>query len=225
MDKTTGSHQNLQKAGGCAALYVAASLLAAMAYFLLIATVPDGASSAEKLAALAASRSGQYVMTLVGYVIFGLVLVVLAAALHARTSDGAEDLMKVATPIAFIWAGLLVASGMIFNVGMESCLSLMRQAPAQAAPLWASIDLVSSGLSGNGEIVGGSWMLLASLAALRTKSLPVVLNIIGLVVVVIGISAVVPALKDLAAAFGLGQIVWCAWLGIVLLRGNREVKA
>ena len=225
MEKTTGSHQNLQKAGGYAALFMAASLLAAMAYFLLIAKAPDGALPAEKLAALAATRSGQYVMTLIVYVIFGIVLVVLAVALHGRTRDGAEALMKVATPIAFIWAGLLVASGMVFNVGMEGCLSLMRQDPLQAASLWASIDLVSSGLSGNGEVVGGSWMLLASLAALKTKSLPVVLNIIGLVVAAIGISSVVPALKDLAAAFGLGQIAWCSWLGIVLLRGNREVKA
>ena len=204
---------------------MAASLLAAMAYFLLIAKAPDGALPAEKLAALAATWSGQYVMTLIVYVIFGLVLIVLAVALHGRTRDGAEALMKVATPIAFIWAGLLVASGMVFNVGMEGCLSLMRQDPSQAASLWASIDLVSSGLSGNGEVVGGSWMLLASLAALKTKSLPVVLNIIGLVVAAIGISSIVPALKDLAAAFGLGQIAWCSWLGIVLLRGNREAKA
>ena len=225
MEKTTRSHENMQRAGGFAALYLAASLLTAMAYFLVIAKVPDGASQAEKLAALAASRSGQYAMTLVVYVIFGLVLVVLATALHGRTKDGGEALMKVATPIAFIWAGLLVASGMVFNVGMESCVSLMPSDPTQAAALWASTNLVSAGLSGNGEIVGGSWLLLVSLAALKTKSLPAVLNILGLAVAAIGISAVVPALKNLAAAFGLGQIVWCTWLGFVLLKGVRVAKA
>lgn len=225
MEKATRSHQNLQKVGGFAALYLAASLLAAMAYFLLIARVPDGASQAEKLAALAVSRSCQYAMTLVVYVIFGLVLVVLATALHGRTKDGGEALMKVATPIAFIWAGLLVASGMVFNVGMESCVSLMPSDPTQAAALWASTSLVSEGLSGNGEIVGGSWMLLVSLAALKTKSLPAALNILGLAVAAIGISAAVPALKNLAAAFGLGQVVWCTWLGFVLLKGVRGAKA
>jgi hypothetical protein len=80
-------------------------------------------------------------------------------------------------------------------------------------------------LSGNGEIVGGSWMLLVSLAALKTKSLPSALNILGLAVAAIGISAAVPALKNLAAAFGLGQIVWCTWIGFVLLKGVREAKA
>jgi hypothetical protein len=224
MEMTTRGYWNLQRTGAFAAFYVAASLLAAMAYFLLIARVPDGASPAEKLAALAASRTGQYAMTLAVYVVFGLVLVVLAAALHERNKDGGEALMKAATPIAFIWAGLLVASGMVFNVGMESCLALMQSDPAQAAALWASTNLVSSGLSGNGEIVGGSWMLLASLAALKKKSLPVALNILGLAVAAIGISSVIPALKDLAAAFGLGQIAWCSWLGIVLLHGVPEAK-
>ncbi len=213
------------KAGGAAAFYVAASMLAAMAYFLLIARIPDGASPADKLAVLAALRSGQYVMTLAVYVLFGLALVVLAAALHARLRDGADAFMKVATPVAFIWSGLLIASGMVFNVGMESCLALMRSDPAQAAALWAPVELVSSGLSGNGEVVGGSWMLLVSLAALRTKSLPVALSILGLLVAAVGILAVVPALKDLAAGFGLGQAAWCTWLGIALFKGDREVMA
>ena len=225
MEMTTRSYRNLQKAGSAAALYVAASMLAAMAYFLLIARIPDGATPAEKLAALAVLRSGQYIMTLAVYVVFGLALVVLAAALRGRIGGGADALMKVATPIAFIWSGLLIASGMVFNVGMESCLALMRSDPAQAAALWAPVELVSSGLSGNGEVVGGSWMLLVSLAALRTKSLPVALNILGLVVAAVGISSVVPALKDLAGGFGLGQAAWCTWLGIALFMGGREARA
>jgi hypothetical protein len=219
------AHQNLQKAGGFSAIYLAASMLAAMVYFLAVARVPGGASAAERLAALGASRGPQYLMTLAVYVVFGLVLVVLAAALRGRVSDGAEALVAAATPIAFIWAGLLVASGMIFNVGMESCLTLARTDPGQAAALWASTELVSTGLSGNGEIVGGSWMLLVSLAGLRSKRLPVGVNVLGLVVAAVGISAVIPALKDLAAAFGLGQIAWFVWLGIVLLKRSPEVAA
>ena len=71
---------------------------------------------------------------------------------------------------------------------------------------------MSSGLSGNGEIVGGAWMLLVSLAALKTGGLPRALNVIGLVVAGVGIVSVVPALKDLAMGFGLGQILWFTWL-------------
>jgi hypothetical protein len=214
-----------QKIGGIAALYLAAAYLAAIPYFLLIAKIPDAASPAEKLSALAASRTGQYAMTLVVYVIFGLVLVVLAAALHERARQGADGLMRVATPIAFIWAGLLIASGMIFNVGMLGSLALLPGDPAQAAALWSPIDLISAGLSGNGEIVGGCWMLLVSVAALKTKCLPVASGVLGIVVAALGIAAVVPALKDLAQVFGLGQIVWFAWIGFVLLRGGKGAKA
>jgi hypothetical protein len=225
MEMTNRSYRSLQKAGGAAAFYLAASMLIAMAYFLLIARIPDGASPAEKLATLATLRNGQYAMTLASYVVFGIALVVLAASIHARLGVGANAVMKIATPIAFIWSGLLIASGMVFNVGMESCLALMRSDPSQAAAIWTPVELVSSGLSGNGEIVGGSWMLLVSLAAMRTKRLPAALGILGIVVGAIGISSVVPALRDFAAGFGLGLTAWCTWLGVALLKGGREVKA
>lgn len=210
--------KSLQKAGGISALYLAAAYLAAMPYFLLVVNITSLVEPAQKVAALVANRSGMYILELVTYVIFGIVLVVVAAALKERLGTGAEALMKVATPIAMIWAGLLIASGMIYNVGMDPVIALHGTDPAQAASLWSSIDLVSSGLSGNGEIVGGAWMLLVSLAALKTGGLPRALNVIGLVVAGVGIVSVVPALKDLAMGFGLGQILWFTWLGVSLLK-------
>jgi hypothetical protein len=132
--------------------------------------------------------------------------------------------MKVATPIGLIWAGLLIASGMIHNVGMDPVIALHATDPSGAASLWAAVDLVSSGLSGNGEILGGSWLLLVSLAALRTRGLPKALNLLGLAVAAIGIVSVVPPIKDLAMIFGLGQIIWALWLGIALL-GRPRAKA
>jgi hypothetical protein len=126
--------------------------------------------------------------------------------------------MRVATPLALIWAGLLIASGMIYNVGIDTVIALHSKDQAQAAALWSAVDLVSSGLSGNGEIMGGLWMLLVSIAALRTGGLPKALNVLGLVVAAVALASVVPFLKDLAMVFGLGQIVWCSWLGVVLLK-------
>jgi hypothetical protein len=37
---------------------------------------------------------------------------------------------------------------------------------------------------------------------------------------VAGLLTVVPALEMMAFVFGLGQIVWFVWLGIVLLRSD-----
>jgi hypothetical protein len=214
--------KSLQKAGGISALYLAAAYLAAMPYFLLVVNITGLVEPAQKVAALVANRSGLYILELVTYVLFGIVLVVVAAALKERLGAGAEALMKVATPIAMIWAGLLIASGMIYNVGMEPVIALHGRDPAQAASLWSSIDLVSSGLSGNGEIVGATWMLLVSLAALKAGALPRALNVLGLAVAAVGIASVVPALKDLAVGFGLGQILWFSWLGVTLLKDRHE---
>jgi hypothetical protein len=67
------------------------------------------------------------------------------------------------------------------------------------------------------------WTLLVSLAAFRSSGLPKGLSILGLFVGAIGIITILPALNDFTGLFGLGQIVWFVWLGIVLLRGNQNV--
>jgi len=81
---------------------------------------------------------------------------------------------------------------------------------------------VASGLgNSNGEILGGLWTLLVSLAALRAGGLPKGLNILGLCVGAVGIISLIPGLTDLMiGVFGLSQIIWFVWLGIVLLRSN-----
>jgi hypothetical protein len=217
--------KNLKKAGGIAALYLAAAYLAAMPYFLFVMDLGSIADPVQKVAALAGHWRGLYTMTLVVYVFFGIALVVVAAALGQWLRAGGEALMRVATPIAMIWAGLLIASGMVYNVGMEPVIALFGQDQAQAASLWRAIDLLSMGLSGNGEVLGGTWMLLVSIAALRTGRLPRAHALLGLAVAAVALASVLPALKDLAKVFGIGQIVWLAWLGIVLLRRGGDESA
>jgi hypothetical protein len=40
-----------------------------------------------------------------------------------------------------------------------------------------------------------------------------------------GIITVAPALEVLRVVFGLGEIVWGVWLGIVMFRGSRSATA
>jgi len=214
--------ERLSRAGGLSALYLAAAYLAAMPYFLLVVDYPSIADPLEKTRLLLANQGSLYAMELVVYVLFGIALVVLAVALHERLKAGAEALMSIATPMALIWSGLLIASGMIFNVGIAPVSALYTTDQARAAALWSAIDTVSTGLSGNGEIVGGTWMLLASLAALKSGRLPKALAILGLGISAIALLSVLPFLKDLAIVFGLGQILWFIWLGIVMLGGSKR---
>jgi hypothetical protein len=155
------------------------------------------------------------------YVFFGVFLIILALALYDRLRSGAPALMQVATVIGIIWAGSLIASGMVLNAGIDPVVALYAQAPAQAALTWQGFEAVASGLgNGNGEILGGLWTLLVSVAALRAGGLPKGLNNLGVLVGVVGLISILPGLTDLVGVFGLSQLIWFVWLGIVLLRSN-----
>ena len=75
--------------GGLAALYLAAAYVAAMPYFLVFVKYPSVVDPVEKVALLVGNHGSMRVMYLITYVIFGIVLAVLALALYARLRDGA----------------------------------------------------------------------------------------------------------------------------------------
>jgi hypothetical protein len=89
---------------------------------------------------------------------------------------------------------------------------------------WRAIEPVAQGLGGSGgELLGGLWVLLVSVAALRTGGLPKVLNWLGVAIGAAGVLSVVPALKDVAYGFGLLEIVWFVWLGVVMVSTRARV--
>ena len=219
MDPSIGGSARQQKTGGLAALYLAAAYLVAMPFFLVVVKYPSVVDPVEKVGLLGANLDSMRVMYLITYVIFGIVLTVLALALHARLKHGAPLLAQAATAVGLLWAVALVASGMIFNAGMTAVVGLHATSPAQAVATWQAIEPVAQGLGGSGgELLGGLWVLLVSLTALRTAALPKILNWLGAAIGAAGVLSVVPALQDLKYGFGLLQIVWFVWLGIAMLR-------
>ena len=214
--------KNLQKFGGFSALYLAVAYLIGMVLFLVVLNYPSITDPAQKLALLIDKQMVIFSTNLLMYVFFGVFLIVLLLALYDRLKSGAPAIMQVATVIGIIWAGSLIASGMVSNAGIAPVVALYAKDPVQAALSWQGIESVASGLgNGNGEILGGLMTLLISLAALRTGGLPKALNIIGLFVGAAGIISIIPGLTDLlTGVFGASQIIWFIWLGIVLLRKN-----
>jgi hypothetical protein len=218
-NSSVGGSVRQQKVGGLAALYLAAAFVAAMPYFLVFVKSPSVVDPAKKVALLVGNHASMRVMYLITYVFFGIVLAVLALALYARLRDGAPTLIQAATAVGLIWAFVLVASGMIFNAGAAAVVELHGTSPGQAVSAWQAIEPVAQGLGGSGgELLGGLWVLLVSVAALRTGGLPKRLNWLGVAIGAVGVLSVVSALKDLAYGFGLLEIVWFVWLGIVMLR-------
>lgn len=211
--------KDLQKMGGIAALYEAAAYIVGMVGFLLVVDVSGVADPVEQVALMADNQLFLAILHLIVYVIWAIFLVVLALALYDRIKAGSPAMAQTATAFALIWSGLVIASGTLFNVGMGTVVELFSKDPAQAATVWMSIESVFNGLSGL-EIVGGTWVLLISWAALRAGELPRALNYLGLVIGVAGILSIVPGLGEIVIIFGLGQIVWFVWLGIVMLRSS-----
>jgi hypothetical protein len=219
MNPSVGGSARQQKVGGLAALYLAAAYLVAMPFFLLVVNYQSVVDPAKKVALLVGNLDSMRVMNLITYVIFGVVLAVLALAVHARLKDEAPVLAQAATAVGLIWAVVLVASGMVFNAGMAAVVGLHGTSPAQAVAAWQAIEPVAQGLGGSGgELLGGLWVLLVSLAALRAAALPKALNWLGVAIGAAGTLSVVPVLQDLKYGFGLLQIVWFVSLGIVMLR-------
>ena len=219
--------KTLQRFGGFSALYMAAAHLIGIIIFLVILDYFSITDPAQKVALNVEKQTVVFSTNLLMYVFFGFALIVLSLALYDRLKSGAPALMQVATAIGIIWAGCLIASGMISNAAIAPVVALYARDPAQAALSWQGIESVANGLgNANGEILSGLMTLLVSLAALRAGGLPRGLNLLGLLVGAVGLLSLIPGLTDgLVGVFGLGQIVWFVWLGIMLLRSSKKAAA
>jgi len=215
--------KNLQKMGGIAALYAGAAYVVGMLGFGLIVGWPD--DPGQQMAVLVNSQVSLHILYLIVYQVWAIFLVVLALALYERLKAGSPAMMQTATVIGMIWATVVIASGMIWNIGMDSVIDLYGQDPVQAATVWLTIESVCNGIGGGNEILGGIWILLISWAAWRAGGLPKALNCLGLAIAVTGILSALPGLGEVGLVFGLVQIVWFVWLGIVMLRSSRSAAA
>jgi hypothetical protein len=214
--------KNLQKVGGIAALYSGAALLFAMVGYLLIVGTLDVVSPVEKVAQLVENQAFLYLLNMIVYVIWGITMVPLSLALYDRLKTDSPAMMQVATAIGLIWACIVIASGQVSNLGMTTVVDLYSKDPTQAVTAWLAYDSVAMGLSSaGGEILGGSWVLLVSWAALRAGGLSKGLNYFGMVVGAVGILSAIPVITVAGTViFGLVKMVWSLWLGIIMLRSS-----
>jgi hypothetical protein len=207
-----------QKVGGVAALYLALAYLAAMPYFLVVVDYLGATTPKDKVVLILENFPSMYAMYLVTYVLFGILLGVLALTLYDRLRMHAPIVMRIATAIGLLWASTLVASGMVFNYGMGVIVTLAEIDLLQAQQTWQAIEPIAMGLGGaGGELLGGLWVLLVSAVALTSGSLPKLLSWLGMVIGFAGLVSVIPVLHDVSMVFGILQILWLVWLGGVLL--------
>ncbi len=210
---------NLQKAGGVAALLESIIYVSAFVFFGAFWNFPADADSAQMFAYLAENQNILSIVNIIMYVLFGIFLAILVLALHDRLKRNNPILSQIASVFGYIWVGLVIASGMIANIGLATALELSTKDPEQAMTVWRSIYSVVEGLGGGNEVVGGLWVLLLSFAALKGNEFHKSLNYFGLFVGNIGIFTIYPA-DILTEFFGISQIVWFSWLGVAMLKSR-----
>jgi hypothetical protein len=217
----SNSH-HLQKTGGVAALlHGAAYAIAIVAFFAILSPLLNAAPQ-QHVAFIAGNQAVMYAMILISYWVTGATLVIMALALYERLHAGSEAIMQIATVFGLIWAALIIGSGNLMLTDFGVIARLYAQDPAQAETVWLTLDAVETGIVSGNELVGSLWVLLLSIAALRTKGLPRALNYLGVTLSVVGIVtgllAFIPSVAQVIMSFGLGMILWSLWVGVVLWR-------
>lgn len=207
----------LRKAAGLSALAEAGIYIAMFVFYGAFWNYPAKGSVAEKIAFLGEHQTSLMLSNLIGFVLFGVLLAVLVVGLHRVLKAKEKSLSQIAAVFGFAWVVLVMASGMIANIGLAQMLKLAATQQDQAWTVWLTLTAVIEGLGGGNEIVGGVWVLLASIAAWRAQVFPTWLNALGLLVGSLGIATMYPA-GVLTEMFGVTQIVWFALLGIFLWR-------
>lgn len=201
---------------GISALSQALIYISAFIYFGAFWSFPYDAGPLEKMTHLA---ENQYIFSLVYflmYVVFGVFLAVLVIGLHEKLKHTNNPAISIGTTFGVIWVGLVIASGMISNIGLAHAIGMMDASPEKAFDVWTIVSLITESLGGGNELVGGLWVLLVSITALQARIFSRVLNYLGLLVGVVGIATVYPD-EIFTELFGVSQIIWFIWLGISLL--------
>ena len=208
--------KGLQKAAGISAISEGLIYITAFVYFGAYWAYPAGGSAAEKMTYLADNQIAFSAIYFLMYVVFGVLLAVLVTGLHERLKHTKNSLVTIGSVFGIIWVGLVIASGMISNIGLAHAIDLMDANPEKALDLWITVSVITESIGGGNELVGGLWVLLISIAAIQEGWLPRALNYLGCLVGIAGIATIYPD-ELFTEIFGISQIVWFIWLGIYLL--------
>ena len=210
--------KDLQKIAGVCAILEALIYISAFIVYGGILVYPNAnATIAEELDFLSDNYLTLSILNFVSYVLFGILLAVLVLAIHQRLKNYSPTFSKLTFIYGIIWVGLVIASGMIENVGLNSVIEIGSNEPENAILILSSVNIITEGLGGGNEIVGGIWMLLMSIIALKGKLFSKPLSFLGILVGVAGILTAYP-LDIFTEIFGISQIIWFIWVGIFMIR-------
>ncbi|WP_088330407.1 hypothetical protein [Lacimicrobium sp. SS2-24] len=225
----SASYQNtpahsLMRWGASAYFAMPLCYVAMFLIFGVALSIPQSDVVSDKIAYIASEQSLLSLAYVLGYLLFGCLLLVAVQATHARLISTSSHLLNFATAFGLIWVVLMMCSGMIALVGMNTMVKLFSQGSSHADTLFYVYNPIVNGLGGGIELVGGMWVLVLSIHGLKTAQLAKGLHLFGLIVGLLGIGTVFQSLAGIKEAFGLSQIVWFICMGIALLKTHGRAE-
>lgn len=209
--------KTLQKLGGFCSISLGLIYIIAFVVYGAILEFPKaGATEIERVNFLFENYLILSITNLISYVLFGILLAVLVVSIHQKIKDHLPNLSLLVSVFGIIWVSLILASGMITNIGLNSVIEIGIEDTQKAMLIWTSVGIVAEGLGGGNEIVGAVWVLLLSIATFKYSFFSKPLNLLGLFVAFASILTILP-FDFFKEIFGVSQIVWFIWIGIAMI--------
>ena len=147
-------------------------------------------------------------------------LLLVARGLGARLArGGTARLARAAAPVAAV---CFFALGALRLVGYAQLASLYGRDPAAATGAYATFYAVQDTLDAVAILALGCWLVLTSWLGLKSDRWPPPLAGAGVVAGAASLAgSAVHAVQPVALVLVL---IWCGWLGVVLLRSGRPVE-
>jgi hypothetical protein len=123
---TTADQLGSSRAGAVGALTAAATFVFGIALFVTSLSDYIDATAAESVDFLVSHQTTLFAWYFVIFLVFGVAIIPLARALHRRLADVSPQLADIGAVFAYIWAGLMFATGMISNVGITAVADWRR---------------------------------------------------------------------------------------------------
>ncbi|WP_444919457.1 hypothetical protein ACJJID_10585 [Microbulbifer sp. CnH-101-G] len=213
----------MNRIAGVSAIGMGLIYIAAFIFFGLFWAFPSAGSPVEKMRFLEENQLLFNIVYTLMYLVFAVLLGCLVVGLYEELKNKNAGLTILASLFGAIWVGLVIASGMIANIGLAYVIGLMDANPEKAFDAWGIIYLMVESLGGGNELVGGLWVLLVSIVALQSGVFSRYLNCLGIFVGIAGIATIYPS-ETFTEIFGISQIVWFVWIGTSLLGRENESK-
>ena len=216
--------KKLYQWAGLSALYQALTYIFGIIFFIVVLDYQNITDITQKLTLIQEKQTIISLSNIFMYVLFGIALIPLSISLQQKLKSKKPYLAQTVLILGVIWAALLITSGFIQNATIDRLSILNQSSPEQLPFYWFISETITEAIGGSqGELLGGLYVLLFSIAGFQTKIFNKATHIIGILTGTIGVLSTIPFLHEISVGFGLLQIFWFILVGICFIKESKSV--